>query len=304
MKKETKNSEWLTVEGAAKQLECEPSIVQALITGLPAAYHEIRKTYIIHSDDLQDYISKIVLINSLRKKSRPNQKKSVSERECKRKRPEGVLTGREVDERLGFPLGKTKEYVKSGEMPGMIHGPGCYVKVEDVASYAKSHGIDLILVGNKKNLDSVVVPPENQGGLPEDTSPALDHNMPSEKVKNLGLAGSEIVKLAPSLESSSDVNPETKTVSIRVKKGPNGQKICTVGDVAEAVHISVISIEQWIKAKKVVSILVPVNGDDRSGREEKCITLESLTKFLKEQRNTEVMTIERVNVSSLSRIIR
>ncbi len=52
---------WLTLSDVAQKLSCDESMVQALIEGLPAAFHNKRGP-IIHSDDLNIFLK---IINSI-----------------------------------------------------------------------------------------------------------------------------------------------------------------------------------------------------------------------------------------------
>lgn len=227
-------------------------------------------------------------------------------------KPEGFITGAEAGAILGISPGEIKRLVIEKKLRGYTHGRGAYLDPAEVQKYKKlrdNHGgqpdsnSDVGASSNqgevKKSGDGVVIP---EPGSSSGAGLNLDQSINGENKYLGGKSDKAIQELQQSCDqgppnngaSNSGLGDVEKFVTVKVKNGTHpGQKVCSIEDIANQIGVARTSVQKWIEAKKVEPVQMrrdPTNPNDE--RTEIYIEVESLKKFLREDRKTSLTTQE------------
>lgn len=227
-----------------------------------------------------------------------------------RERP-GFITGSQAARILDVPLAEVMRLVAQKQLPGLKWGRGCYVNSESVTAFKKSRDAGRALKGEGKGV------PENnlqeaQNANPSitglDVSPTVggEEAQSSSSIPNSPDTGAP---QPPAASSASDSRPidsgdngnldgnSGKVISIVARKGPlPGQKVCLIGDVADAVGVPVTTVQRWAQDNKVQTVQMLADESDPRKQVDDFITTNSLQEFLRRERQTELTLRERTSI--------
>lgn len=297
---------WLTLSDVAQKLSCDESMVQALIEGLPAAFHNKRGP-IIHSDDLNIFLKIINSIIDHKKQPASNpidvlqikpRTFSKQDNERKLKKAKGLITGKEAAKTLNLFPGQVKDLIIQGELSGVIHARGCYVDPIGLEDY-------------KKKTSQANQPIFNSGSVEKNKTQAeesREKNNTDLQKQNDCLDSSEKFEPRPSIDAVVNVEQKipleiNKVITVKARKGEtNDQKVCSLKDLALAADVSLLTVRRWIDDKKLQTVEISDNklGLDNQ-RKETFVTIDSLRSFMAEYRQTRVTLIERVHFPEISK---
>jgi len=307
---------WMTIKEVAQKLSCDENTVQSLIQGLPSAFHNTHGA-IIHSEDLDIFLKiiKSILVDSDKNIVFPDQKNNPSQKNNDQKRrlkKDGFITGKEAAELLGFFPNQVKALVLQGELPGYTFAKGCYVDPAGVEIYKQN----LIKKSEEKSLlkdsdsesTNQIVPKGKESNL---KNPDLEKNnnslkavkekeffepRPNESELKDSKLTTNPISLIP--DSDQEISKDLdKVISIKARKGKNnGQKVCSLEDLALAASVSLSTVKRWIDDKKIQTVEIPDNKSSPfDQRMETFVTIDSLRIFMAQYRQTRITLIERVH---------
>ncbi|HNY35734.1 MAG TPA: hypothetical protein PLD14_02955 [Candidatus Pacearchaeota archaeon] len=190
------------------------------------------------------------------------------------------------------------DLVKKKKINGILSGRGCYVDPKSIGEFLTKKSTEtipdigvsisppVIAFQNKGGNDEakkthlIVKNDEVKNNLINDENPIeTSNNLPVEVFEKP--AQQAETEIRTSLE---EPNPSISRETVTIKKKREG---CLIGDVAEALKVSPITVRKWITDTKNTGLkCVHIERDD-------FISPESLSAFLLKQRNTTVLYEEK-----------
>ncbi|MFA5208471.1 MAG: helix-turn-helix domain-containing protein [Candidatus Paceibacterota bacterium] len=239
-------SAWMSIEDAAKVLNCSPKDIEMLINVTMVADIRNSGEKLVNIEIIKDFFKKV---HEIAKRLLPSPKIEPETKKPKKGNKEGdFVGGKEAAENLNITYDVFIRQCKEGIIPAEIKGRGWRIERNKLEKLIKSKKESIV-----PNNDP---PPDlspDHGGVIKTGKPEVDKRDTSSIVLPEDSSDDEDIQPPENYRPEVLPKPGMRSYTVKARKTNRGD-YCRINEVAKGLNIPEAQIKKWITAKQIKAV--------------------------------------------------